>query len=63
MENQTAIDIDIWRLDELWAELDYLRWFKQHADFGPADSDVHMILNEQYTNDTGKDVPKGWQEG
>ena len=44
------------------AELHYLRWFKQTADFGPADSDVHMLLNEQYVRDTGRPIPKGWGE-
>ena len=43
-------------------EVEYLRWFKQNADFGPADSDVHAIMDEQYTKDTGKPVPAGWAQ-
>lgn len=42
-------------------ELLYLRWFKQNADFGPADSDVHMLMNQAYERDTGKRVPDGWR--
>jgi len=49
---------------KLTAELHYLRWFKQRADFGPADSDVHQLYDEEYTEDTGRPVPPGWgQEG
>lgn len=29
-------------------ELDWLRWFHEHADFGPADEDVRDYLKEQY---------------
>jgi hypothetical protein len=51
-------------LDEIDDELEYLKWFKQNADFGPADSDVHAIMDEQYTLETGKPVPTDWaQEG
>lgn len=42
-------------------ELQYLRWFYQNADFGPADSDVREWLNEKYTNETGNPVPEGYQ--
>ena len=50
-------------LDDIDAELEYLRWFKQHADFGPADSDVHAIMDMNYTEDTGKPVPTDWAQG
>jgi hypothetical protein len=42
-------------------ELVYLKWFKLNADFGPADSDVHSIMNENYTEETGNPVPAGWE--
>lgn len=42
-------------------ELEYLTWFKQNADFGPADDDVHQIMDEQFENKTGKRVPKDWR--
>lgn len=38
-------------------ELEYLRWFFGNADFGPADSDVRMIMNENFTEKTGMAVP------
>lgn len=41
-------------------ELEYLKWFKQNADFGPADSDVHEIMDENFMNETGKNLPEGW---
>jgi hypothetical protein len=46
---------------EAEAELEYLRWFKQHADFGPADGDVHQMLDDQYEANTGNQVPKNWR--
>lgn len=42
-------------------ELDYLRWFRINADFGPADSDVKDDLNKHYEQETGKKVPEGWE--
>lgn len=29
------------------SELEYLTWFAQNADFGPADSDVRDAMNQQ----------------
>lgn len=44
------------------AEFHYLRWFKQNADFGPADSDVHSGMDADYLYQTGKEVPKDWRQ-
>ena len=41
-------------------ELEYLKWFRQNADFGPADGDVKILMNEQFKKETGKLLPKGW---
>ena len=41
-------------------ELEYLTWFKQNADFGPADSDVQESMDERFMNETGKNIPEGW---
>lgn len=41
-------------------ELEYLKWFRQNADFGPADSDVVDGMNEQFMKETGKNIPHGW---
>ena len=43
------------------SELEYLSWFKIHADFGPADDDVHYIMDQQFEKETGKLVPKDWK--
>ena len=43
-------------------ELEYLKWFRWNADFGPATEDVIDILNEQFIKDTGKQLPVGWGE-
>lgn len=42
-------------------ELEYLTWFRQNADFGPADADVIAIMDEQFEKETGKRVPEGWR--
>lgn len=42
-------------------ELEYLRWFYNNADFGPAHEDVIYYMNEQYTDDTGDPVPDGYR--
>lgn len=47
--------------EEQKAELEYLQWFYQNADFGPAHEDVVYILNEQYTKRTGNPVPEGYE--
>ena len=41
-------------------ELEYLRWFRRNADFGPADGDVKDFLNRRFMKDTGKNLPQGW---
>lgn len=41
-------------------ELEYLRFFFQQADFGPADGDVRQIINEEFSQATGKAVPEGY---
>lgn len=42
-------------------ELEYLRWFYQNADFGPADSDVRMYMDEEFVEETGKALPDGYE--
>lgn len=41
-------------------ELEYLKWFRINADFGPADSEVKDNLNEAFMDETGKNLPVGW---
>lgn len=43
-------------------EYDYLFWFRQEADFGPATGDVIAIMNDKYKRKTGQNVPKGWKD-
>ena len=40
--------------------LEYLEWFRNHADFGPAESDIIDAMNERFMEETGKNLPKGW---
>lgn len=41
-------------------ELEYLEWFRHNADFGPANSDVIDSMSERFIDETGKDLPEGW---
>jgi hypothetical protein len=42
-------------------ELEWLKWFFQRADFGPADGDVRYMLEEAFERKTGKRVPKSYR--
>lgn len=42
------------------SELEYLKWFRINADFGPADGDVKDIMNDNFMDSTGKNLPEGW---
>jgi hypothetical protein len=41
-------------------EQEYLKWFRIWADFGPAHDDVVDSLNTRFMDETGKDLPIGW---
>ena len=41
-------------------ELEWLIWFANNADFGPADFDVHMIMENKFEKTKNKRVPKNW---
>lgn len=41
-------------------ELDYFKWFRHNADFGPAESDVIEGMNERFMKETGMNLPEGW---
>jgi hypothetical protein len=40
-------------------ELEYLTWFHRNTDFGPALEDVVDSMNQQFMNETGKNIPEG----
>jgi hypothetical protein len=43
-------------------EIEYLQFFHGMADFGPADGDVRAWINEEFTRQTGKALPAGYQD-
>lgn len=43
-------------------ELEWLRWFYLHTDFGPADSDVQDEMKREFKKDTGKRLPNGYDD-
>ena len=44
-------------------KLEYLEWFRFNADFGPADSEVIDMMNQNFMDKTGKNLPHGWNYG
>lgn len=46
--------------DKEATELEWLEYFYEEADFGPAHEDVVMIIQEQFEQETGKKIPKGY---
>ena len=42
-------------------ELEYLQWFYENADFGPADGDVREIMDREFKKETGKELPEGYE--
>jgi hypothetical protein len=43
-------------------EIEYLKWFYSNATFGPAESDVRYLLNQQFSEETGKELPEGYKD-
>lgn len=43
-------------------ELEYLEWFYQNADFGPADGDVRFYMNHQFKKDSGMELPEAYED-
>lgn len=48
------------KLKQRATELEYLKWFRINAGFVPADSDIVDAMNEQFMDETGKNLPVGW---
>lgn len=42
-------------------EMEYLEWFYQNCDFGPAHEDVVMSLQRWFEDETGKRVPRAYR--
>ena len=47
-------------MKERATELEFLKWFRRNADFGPADSDVKDMMTQDFMEETGKNLPEGW---
>lgn len=39
---------------EYATEIEYLKWFRIEADFGPADGDVKDCMDRKFEKETGK---------
>lgn len=47
-------------MKERATELEYLTWFRTHAEFGPGESDYKEELDQRFIEETGKNLPVGW---
>ena len=47
-------------MKEKATELEFLKWFYQHADFGPATGDVVSWMKDQFQLVTRKALPDGY---
>ena len=47
-------------MKERATEIEYLKWFRLYADFGPSHSDVVDDMNLKFMRKTNKNLPKGW---
>jgi hypothetical protein len=48
-------------MSERATELEWLQYFYQTADFGPAHEDVVSIIQDRFKEETGKDLPEGYE--
>jgi hypothetical protein len=48
-------------MSERATELEWLRYFYETADFGPAHEDVVNIIENRFKEETGKDLPEGYE--
>ena len=49
-------------MSERATELEWLQYFYDMADFGPAHSDVVSIIQDQFMKETGKELPEGYED-
>lgn len=42
-------------------ELEYLQYFYDHVDFGPADDDARYSIEQNFVRETGKSLPQGYE--
>ena len=48
--------------DDLFNEIKFLRWFYENCDFGPAHSDVILIMQESFLDeDPDNVIPEGYK--
>jgi hypothetical protein len=41
-------------------ELEYLTWFRLNTHWGPAESEMIEVLNRRFMEQTGMNLPEGW---
>ena len=43
------------------SELEWLKYFYRHADFGPADSEVRARIKERFLQESQLSLPEGYE--
>lgn len=41
---------------------EFLEWFYENADFGPADEDVREFMKRNFKKKTGKEIPEEYDD-
>jgi hypothetical protein len=57
---ENAIPFEPQKLQTIATELEWLQYFYEAADFGPADDDVRDIIKRDFVRRTGKQLPFGY---
>ncbi len=47
-------------MEQRATELEYLKWFHQNVELGPGESDVKDEMKECFMQETGKNLPEGY---
>ena len=49
-------------MKEIATELEFLKWFYMECDFGPSHGDEMARMEENFKDETGKELPDGYGE-
>ena len=47
-------------IEELKDRIEYLEFFYNNVDFGPAHDDVIEMIDDRFINETGKKIPEAY---
>jgi hypothetical protein len=42
------------------SDLEFLQWFYENTEFGPADCDIKAIMKQEFIDQTGMELPDSY---